>query len=300
MNTILVTGATGFIGSHLIKRLRESGEKVISLIHDEPIWTTWLTEALGGTVLIRGDIRDFNLLKRVLVNYEVDRCVHLASQAIVSHAYKDPVNTFDINVLGSIKLLEACRQVGVKYVICQSTDKCYGNQKGATVESRLIPTEPYSASKIAMDIAAQSFIETYGQKICITRCCNVYGYDPSNRRIVPNTVKDCLSNRQPIIYKDDKSARQYIFIHDVTRTFMELMENKMTGVVNIATDTVLTQEAIVLTILRYFPELKPKYVEKPELKEITSQSMIPDYPRKYTPFEDGIKLTIDAFRKWGF
>lgn len=296
---VLVTGASGFIGSHLAKKLRENGERVVSLIHDEPIWTGWLKEALGDTVLVRGDIRDFSLLKRVLVNHEIDKVVHLGSQAIVKHACKDPVNTFDINVMGTINLLEACRQTGVEYVICQSTDKVYGNQRGATTESRLIPTEPYSASKIAMDVAAQSFIETYGMKICITRCCNVFGYD-WNSRIIPNTIRSCLRGESPIIFKDDKSERQYIFIKDVTETFLDLMENQVTGVVNIATSDVLTQEEVVLTILRNFPELKPKYVEKPELKEITSQSIVPDYPKIYIAFEYGVKLAIDAFRRYGF
>lgn len=297
MLTVLVTGSTGFIGSHLVKRLREDGEKVVSLIHDEPVWTPWLREALGGTVMVRGDIRDFDMLKRVISHYEVNKVFHLAALSIVKHAYKDPIGTYDINLMGTVKLLEACRQLDVKRILVQSTDKIFGNQRGANRETRYSPTEPYGTSKICVDVAAQSFARTYGMDILITRCCNVYGYDWNNR-VVPNTIRACLRNEPPVIFKDDASLRQYIHISDTNRTFIELMDTKMTGTVNIATSEVFNQEDIVLEVLKYFPELKPRYVEKPELKEITAQSMIPDYPKVYIPFEEGIQLTIDAFRKW--
>ena len=166
--TVLVTGATGFIGSHLVKYLRDRDEKVISLIHDEPLWSIWLTEALYNTVLVRGDIRDFNFLMRVLNRYEVSDVYHLSAQSIVKIAHKDPVNTFDINVMGTVKLLEACRQIGVKKVLVQSSDKVYGDQMDATLEHKLIPTEPYGTSKVCTDVIAQTFTKNYGMNIVLS------------------------------------------------------------------------------------------------------------------------------------
>lgn len=298
--TVFVTGATGFIGSHLCKHLTGHGQRVISLIHNCPIWTDWLKEALKPTIRVRGDIRDYHLLMRVLNKYEVDKVFHLAAQSIVKHAYKNPIGTCEINIMGTVKLLEACRQVGVEKVIVQSTDKVYGNQTSVSEDARLIPTEPYGSSKICTDVMARSYVKTYGMPISVTRCCNVYGYDWDNDRIIPNTVKACLQGKSPIIFKDDKSQRQYVFIDDVVEILIELMETEESKVINIASDDILNQKEVVLKILDFFPELKPKYVEKPEITEIKSQSMLRSYPMKFTPFKEGLKHTINKFRKYGW
>jgi len=112
--TVLITGATGFIGSHLVREYSKLGEKVVAVVHDTPVWTKWLTEALSGAVLVQGDVRDFRFLMRVINQYSVDTVVHLAAQAIVKRAHRDPINTYDINVMGTVKVLEACRQLGVE------------------------------------------------------------------------------------------------------------------------------------------------------------------------------------------
>lgn len=299
--TVLVTGASGFIGSHLVKRLTDDDEKVVSLVHDSPVWTRWLKESVKPTIKVHGDIRDSHFLRRVLNQYEVDKVYHLAAQSIVKRAYKDPVNTFDINVMGTVKLLEACRQLDVEKMIIQSTDKIYGNQIDATLESPLRATEPYGSSKIAADVAAQTFAETYGMNIVISRSCNCYGYDLANR-IVSNTVRSCLRGESPVIYKDDKSERQYIYVKDLVDALKHLMDHTVPGICNICTSDVLNQEEVVLKILECFPQLKPRYVEKPDIKQIRSQSMTPvllNWGPRYS-FKEGIGLTIVTFRTYGF
>ena len=294
---VLVTGATGFIGSHLCKALADKGHEVIALVRDvRP--SRWLREALRSCVKVRGDVTDYFSILRPINHYEVDAVAHLAAMSIVKTAYKDPINCFRTNVMGTIHVLEACRQIGVEKVLIQSTDKVFGNQIGATKDSRLIPTEPYGTSKICTDVAAQCFMNTYGMNIVITRCCNVYGFDPFNNRIVPNTVKACLRGESPIIYKGDTSSRQYIYIDDVVNSMICLIENDVKGIFNIASHYVRNQEEVVLEILRHFPGLKPKYVEKPRLKEIHHQSMVPDLPEKCTSFSEGIRLTIEKFKEY--
>jgi len=295
--TVLITGATGFIGSHLVKEYVKLGKKVVAMVHDTPVWTKWLTEALDGAIIVQGDVRDYHFLMRVINQYSVDTVIHLAAQSIVKKAYNDPVNTYDINVMGTVKVLEACRQLDVEKVLVQSTDKVYGEQEWAATFSYLFPTEPYGTSKICADVIAQSYIKTYDMNILIPRCCNVYGLD-FNNRIIPNTIRACLRGQSPVIYKNSKAKRQFIYIDDVVNTIIFLLEINHTGVTNIATPEVFTQEEVVLKILKHFPNIKPKYVEKPPIKEIEVQSMIPNFPSQYTSFDEGIALTIDAFRKY--
>lgn len=300
--TVLITGAAGFIGSHLARHLVKRGEKVVSLVHDWPIMNEWFKESLEPTIRVRGDIRNISFLKRVLNQYEVSKVFHLAAQSIVKSAWKDPVNTFDVNVMGTVKLLEACRQLDVDRVLVQATDKVYGNEMDAEVTSRLKPTEPYGSSKVCVDLIAQTFAKTYNMRVPICRCCNVYGYDWNNR-IIPNTIKACLRNERPVIFKGDYSKRQYIHVHDAVRA-LEAIINTTASIINIGTEDVLTQEEVVLKILAFFPPLKPRYVEKPLLKEIKNQSLRVNIdPSAWKPrisFDQGIRKTIAAYRMYGF
>ena len=303
MASIFITGIQGFIGSHLAKKMREEGHKVIGLVRDYHS-TKWLKEALKGSIRVRGDVTNFRILKRALNQYQIDWCIHLAAMSIVKTAHRDPIGTFSTNVMGTVKLLEACRQLEIKKLVIQSTDKVYGNLMDATTSSPLKPTEIYGTSKCCIDFAAQTFIETYGMSIAISRMCNVYGFDKENR-IIPNTIRNCLHNQSPVIFKNDTSKRQYIHINDACAALKFLSENDWTkGVYNIATNNILNQEEVVLKILKFFPALKPRYIEKPKLKQIESQSMHPTtYPPYWEPkvtFEEGIKQTIDDFRRYGY
>jgi len=294
----LVTGASGFIGSHLCDGLKKT-HKVVALVRDH-VPSKWLDEALEGCIKVRGDVNDYFGLLRMINQYEVDGVFHLAAQSIVKTAYRDPVNCFQTNIMGTVNVLEACRQVCVKKVLIQSTDKVYGNRKDAGTCDPVVPTEPYGTSKAAADLIAQTYANTYNMNVVVSRCCNVYGYDLSNR-IVPNTVRSCLLLQSPIIYKNDNSKRQYIYISDVVKSLTFLMKEETKGVYNIGTYDILNQSDVVLEILKFFPSLAPKYVEKPGLREIFSQSLHPSLPTwEPVSFEEGIKLTINDFRKYGW
>jgi len=299
----LITGSTGFIGSHLAKRLREGGEEVVSLIHDCPVWTEWLNESVKPTIKVHGDIRDLRFLKRVIVNYEISQIYHLASQSIVRHAYKDPVGTFDVNVMGTTKLLEAARQADVDKVLVMSTDKVLGDRKEAAEDDPYEPIEPYNGSKICGEIVAKTYMRAYGLPVIIPRSCNAYGYDPLNNRIVPNTVKACLSNHPPTIFLEEETYRQYIYITDLCEALIALMEEGDCGVYNVASSDVKSQSEVVHEVLKHFPGLKPRYVRRDRPVEIESQWMQVKPIRGWKPrvsFEEGIKLTIEAFRRYGF
>lgn len=295
--TVLVTGATGFIGSHLVNQLKKT-DRVVALERDH-LRDKWLLEALEGCVTVRGDIRDTRLLKRVLADYEVDKVYHLASQAIVRHAYYNPTETFDANVMGTVAVLDACRLLGVEKVLVMSTDKVYGDQTDAQVWSHFRISEPYGTSKICADLIAQTFAKVYGMKVVIPRSCNAYGYDPYNDRIIPNTIRACIRGKDPIIYKEDPSARQYIYVEDLAGALILLM-NSYEGIHNIASRDVETQEEVVLEVLKHFPERKPVYIERGRTPEIWRQSMkVVNWLEPKTSFEEGIKLTVERFKEYG-
>jgi nucleoside-diphosphate-sugar epimerase len=304
---ILVTGASGFIGSHLVKKLIGNGHEVVVLVRDAlpSPWANWLNEALKGTVQIRGDILDVGILRRTVSDYECEAIFHLAAQAVVRKAQADPSTTVQTNVLGTLNVLEVARQLDIPFTYIMSTDKVYFEGMDKKEEDALQAGEIYGTSKAMADLLSQSYAKTYGLKIAIGRACNCYGYDPSPR-IIPNTIKSCLKGESPIIYLGEETLRQYIYVNDLVTAIIHLAENTLTGIYNIATDDILTQEQVVLKILENFPTIKPKYVqrEKP-IKEIQKQSMNwnkiknTGWKPKYS-FEAGIKETIQKFKTYGF
>lgn len=298
---ILVTGATGFIGSHLVNRLRKEHEEVLSMVHDSPVWTKWLAEAVKPTRKVRGDIRDTHFLRRVLNQYDVSEVYHLAALPVVAKAQKDPVNTFDVNVMGTVKLLQVCREMHVEKVLVQSTDKAYGEGLDKTVSDPLKPVEAYGLSKACQDWIAQYFMNICNMKIIITRPCNAYGYD-LNPRIIPNTVRACMQGEKPVVWKWEESKRAYIYVEDLVDALVYLMANHEKGIFNIATRDVLTPEEVVKTVLKFFPFLEPKYETREKPTEICQQSLRMN-PFGWGPrysFQEGIKLTIEKYMRYGF
>jgi len=298
--TVLVTGASGFIGSHLVNRLKDD-EHVVALVRDR-LPSRWIKEALDGCIIVEGDIRDERLIRRCLVRYDVDRVYHLASVSIVKQAIKYPTETFDANVMGTVKILEACKDVGVERVIVLSTDKVFGEGLNKTENSPYDPVDIYGCSKACQDMIARMWNRVYDvPKVIVARSCNVYGYDPYNPRIIPNTIKKCLLGERPVIYRGWSGKRQYIYVEDLVSALINLMNmDNPPNPVNIAVDPPLSQEEVVKTILKFFPKIEPVYVEKPEYKEIRDQSMVPTnfgWKPKFS-FESGIKETIERFKRY--
>ena len=299
---ILVTGATGLIGSHLAKKLTDEGNEVVVFYRDI-VPSIWYDEALEKCVNVQGDVRNLGLLKRVLNEYAIEHIYHLAGETIVGRAFRDPINTFETNIIGTLNVLEASRQFDVKQILVQNTDKVYGERINAREDDCLVPMEPYNTSKICQDYLARSYIETYGMRITLPRSCNVYGYDMSSR-IIPNTIRSCLRGNPPVLFTgEEETVRQYIHVSDVCNAAVFLMGKGWVGPINVATDDVLTQAQVIKCICKYFGMREQPVRRQGSFKQILKQSM--DWSKikalgwkPQITFEDGIKITIEAFKRY--
>jgi CDP-glucose 4,6-dehydratase len=227
--TVFVTGATGLLGGWLVQHLLTRGADVVALIRDwVPQSALLSSDSIHRVKTVRGDIRDQELLERILGEYEVDTIFHLAAQTIVGVANRNPVSTLDTNIRGTWALCEAARRSPlVRSVIVASSDKAYGVHEHLpyTEDASLQGTHPYDVSKSAADLVARMYALTYGLPLAITRCGNFFGGGDLNwNRLVPGTIRSALRGEAPIIRSDGTLIRDYIYVEDGALAYLSLAE----------------------------------------------------------------------------
>lgn len=225
----LVTGATGLVGSWLVKLLVERGADVVCLVRDwVPGSELVSSKLIERTKVVRGDVRDQATLERTLGEYEIDSVVHLAAQTIVPIANRNPVSTFESNIAGTWALLEACRRSpSVKQIVVASSDKAYGDCETLPYaeDTPLQGRHPYDVSKSCADLIAQSYAVTYGLPVVVTRCGNFYGGGDLNwNRIVPGTIRSIVRGERPVIRSDGQFVRDYFYVEDGAAAYALLAE----------------------------------------------------------------------------
>lgn len=225
----LVTGATGLLGSWLVRRLVEFGADVVCLVRDwVPQSELVRSDVLARTKVVRGDVRNQSTLERVLGEFEIDTVFHLAAQTIVGTANRNPVSTFETNIGGTWSLLEACRRSPlVKQILLASSDKAYGHHdllpydETAALQGR----HPYDVSKSCADLLGQCYAKSFGLPVAITRCGNFYGGGDLNwNRLVPGTVRSVLRGERPVIRSDGSFVRDYFYVEDGVGAYLLLAE----------------------------------------------------------------------------
>jgi CDP-glucose 4,6-dehydratase len=178
--------------------------------------------------VVRGDLKDQQVLERALGEYEVDTVFHLGAQTIVGIANRNPVSTFEANIQGTWALLEACRRSpAVRQIVVASSDKAYGTheQLPYTEDAPLQGRHPYDVSKSCADLITQSYAVTYNLPVCITRCGNLYGGGDLNwNRLIPGTIRSTLAGESSIIRSDGSLIRDYFYVEDGVAAYLELAE----------------------------------------------------------------------------
>ena len=225
----LVTGATGLVGSWLTPQLVEAGAEVVCLVRD---WVPQSELVRTGDIevvkVVRGDVRDREVLERILGEYEINTVIHLAAQTIVTIANRNPVSTFESNIAGTWNLMEACRRSPkVEQVVVASSDKAYGDQENLpySESTPLQGQHPYDVSKSCADLIARTYAVSYDLPVVITRCGNFYGGGDLNwNRIIPGTIRSILRGQNPSIRSDGKYVRDYFYVEDGAAAYMHLAE----------------------------------------------------------------------------
>lgn len=226
---VLVTGATGLLGSWLLRRLFESGADIVCLVRD---WVPQSEAVRSGLLervkVVRGDIRNQACLERTLGEYGIETVFHLAAQTIVNVANRNPISTFESNIQGTWNLLEACRHSPqVKQIVMASSDKAYGDHERLPYheDMPLQGRHPYDVSKTCADLIARSYAVSFGLPVAVTRCGNFYGGGDLNwNRIVPGTIRSVLCGQDPVLRSDGSFVRDYLYVEDGAAAYTLLAE----------------------------------------------------------------------------
>ncbi len=232
---VFITGATGLLGSWLTKIMIDEGANVICLNRDiTPRSIVWSSSSEFNYIkdkltVVQGCLEDYQLLERILNEYEIEVVFHLGAQTIVGVANRNPLSTFESNIRGTYNLLEACRRnrESIKAIVVASSDKAYGIQEKLPYDENtpLRGTHPYDVSKSCADLISYTYYHTYGLPVCVTRCGNLFGPGDMNfNRIVPGTIRSVLYGERPIIRSDGSYIRDYFYVKDGALAYMHLAE----------------------------------------------------------------------------
>ncbi|QUF66215.1 GDP-mannose 4,6-dehydratase [Bacillus atrophaeus] len=307
---VFVTGCTGLLGSYLVKELVDQGANVTGLIRDAvPKSNLYQGEYVQKINIVQGALEDLPVIERALGEYEIDTVFHLAAQAIVGVANRNPISTFEANILGTWNILEACRKHPlIKRVIVASSDKAYGDQENLPYDENmpLQGNHPYDVSKSCADLISHTYFHTYGLPVCITRCGNLYGGGDLNfNRIIPQTIQLVLNGEAPEIRSDGTFVRDYFHIEDAVQAYLllaeKMEENNLAGeAFNFSNEIQLTVLELVEKILKAMnSNLKPNVLNQGS-NEIKHQYLSAEKARKllnWTPaytIDEGLEKTI----KW--
>lgn len=226
MKKILVTGADGFIGSHLTEMLLDKGYEVTALAFYNSFNDWGWLEGLDNNRLkvITGDVRDPHFCK--YITKEIDIVCHLAALIAIPYSYVAPDSYVDTNIKGTLNICQAAMENGVKRVLITSTSEVYGTAQYVPIDEKhpKQPQSPYSATKIGADAIAMSFYNAFNLPVVIVRPFNTYGPRQSARAIIPTIISQIAAGKKEIKLGDLSPTRDFNYVRDTCRGFIELFD----------------------------------------------------------------------------
>ncbi len=307
---VLVTGNEGFVGSRLASRLKEEGNFVVGLARNREIKNRPSGES---DLTIRGDIRDKDLVRRIIADYEIEEVYHMAAQSIVRTCSRDPQTAFDINIMGLVSVLEGVRNSGqtVKSIVVSSSDKAFGHSAPPyTEETPLDPKFVYETSKACQQLVSMSYFQNFGTPVKVVASSNIYGPGDFNMtRIIPNTiVRLAKGQRAQLNEGASQFVREFVYVDDAVDAFMTTSREGSEGEVyccggteHLSVKSLLENICLIMnkdpardieTFRRdsTFKEIETQYIDSSKLRSIGW------FPR--VPLEEGLRKTVDWYQNY--
>jgi CDP-glucose 4,6-dehydratase len=228
---VLVTGATGMVGSWLTRWLVDAGAYTVAFISDSDPQSELIRSGyVRRCSVIQGRLENYDDVERAVNNHEIDSIFHLGAQPIVGAADRSPRHTFESNIQGTWNILDSARVLGslVERIVVASSDKAYGTQPVLPYreEMSLRGTRPYEVSKSCTDLISLTYAETYQIPVTIARCGNIYGGGDLNwNRIVPGTFRSLIRDEKPVLRSDGTFVRDYLHVDDIVNAYLLLGEH---------------------------------------------------------------------------
>ncbi len=312
MNKILVTGADGFIGSHLTEELIKQGYEVRAFVFYNSFnswgWIDSFPEDIKNKIeIFAGDIRDPNGVRIAMES--CDTVFHLAALIGIPFSYHSPDSYVDTNIKGTLNILQAAKLLNTKRVLVTSTSEVYGTAQYVPIDEKhpFQGQSPYSATKIGADRIAESFFRSFELPVTIVRPFNTYGPRQSARAVIPTIISQLLNGIEEIILGDLTPIRDFVFVKDTVNGFIEIAKSQKTigEEINIATQSEISIGDLAQTIINIInPHAKiicDKQRIRPEKSEVKRLCGSNEKLKKLTNWQqiyflkDGLKETIDWF-----
>jgi NAD dependent epimerase/dehydratase len=314
MKNVLITGADGFIGSHLTERLVESGHKVKAFVYYNSFNTWgWLDtlpkEIMSEVEVFTGDIRDPNGVKEAMKG--MDEVYHLAALIAIPFSYHSPDTYVDTNIKGTLNVLQSGRELETSRLLITSTSEVYGTAQYVPIDEKhpYQGQSPYSATKIGADRLAESFYKSFNMPITIVRPFNTYGPRQSARAVIPTIITQLLAGKEAIELGSLTPTRDFNYVKDTAKGFIEIAKSDKTigEEINIATQQEISIGQLAEELIRQInPNAKIVCDEqrlRPENSEVNRLlgsnekiKHLTNWTPQYT-FEQGIAETIEFFRQ---
>jgi NAD dependent epimerase/dehydratase len=312
-NRVMVTGADGFIGSHLTEALVRLGARVSAFCYynsfDSHGWLDTVPSAVGREIdFLMGDIRDPNGVRNAVTGQDV--VFHLAALVGIPFSYHSPDSYIDTNVKGTLNILQASRDLDVQRLVVTSTSEVYGTARYVPMDERhtLQGQSPYSASKIGADKIAESFHRSFGLPVVTVRPFNTYGPRQSARAVIPTIIVQLLSGAKELYLGSVHPTRDFNYVDDTVSGFIALAQcDQAVGrEVNVGSGLETSIADLVAVLLR-ITESKARLVQsddrrRPEASEVDrllcDNALVSSLTR-WTPtvsLEDGLGMTVEWFR----